>query len=46
MKIGHGYNSGIGELRDLGIEGILSILLREESKVCNFIHLLICYFSC
>jgi hypothetical protein len=27
MKIGHGSNSGIQELRDLGIEGILSLLI-------------------
>jgi MscS family membrane protein len=27
MKIGHGSNSGIEELRDLGIEGILSLLI-------------------
>jgi hypothetical protein len=31
MKIGHGSNSGIQEFRDLGIEGILSLLI--ESKV-------------
>jgi hypothetical protein len=27
MKIGHRSNSGIQEFRDLGIEGILSILI-------------------
>jgi hypothetical protein len=27
MKIGHGFNSGILEFRDLGIEGILSLLI-------------------
>jgi hypothetical protein len=27
MKIGHGSNSGIQEFRNLGIEGILSILI-------------------
>jgi hypothetical protein len=27
MKIGHGSNLGIKELRNLGIEGILSILI-------------------
>jgi hypothetical protein len=27
MRIGHGSNSGIKGLRDLGIEGILSILI-------------------
>ncbi len=27
MKIGHGSNSGIKRLRNLGIEGILSILI-------------------
>jgi hypothetical protein len=27
MKIGHGINSGIQEFRDLGIEGILSLLI-------------------
>jgi hypothetical protein len=27
MKIGHGSNSGIQEFRNLGIEGILSLLI-------------------
>jgi hypothetical protein len=27
MKIGHGSNSGIQEFRNLGIEGILSLLV-------------------
>jgi hypothetical protein len=27
MKIGHGSNSGIEEFRNLGIEGILSLLI-------------------
>jgi hypothetical protein len=30
MKTGHGSNSGIEGLRDLGIEGILSILKMPE----------------
>jgi hypothetical protein len=45
MKIGHGSNSGIQGFRNLGIEGILSILKLSNDGAQRLPQLVISHFS-